>query len=213
MKMEKGKELTNESGIIGINLFLDTDEQLVSEEERLQMDARIEKHQQELIVCQANFDMWYDKITRRIFALARLRKLSKAHTNRIKFYDTVKGQLEKKTSILEVNGVEFWEESHISKSVSRNTVNTSLKFDSPTTTTDSDSILSSVDSKCKASITVSETQGRETGGRMISASDTTIDSRSDEFENAEVNISDDLNMRRMSQKEMTPFIDEVIYKA
>ena len=80
-----------------INTFLDSDEILVTDEENRETDENIEKREHDLIVSQDTYDLWYDKITRRrMYALARLRSLSKNHKKRMDFYDAVQKALEKK---------------------------------------------------------------------------------------------------------------------
>ena len=82
------------------NEFLDTVDVLVTEEETQEIDANIEKREQDLIVSQDTYDLWYDKITRRrMYALARLRSLGKTHKKRMEYYDIVKKELEQKKKI------------------------------------------------------------------------------------------------------------------
>ena len=210
---EQETNLPNLNDIVDINRYLDTDELLVPEEERLQIDARIEKRQQELLVYQDDFDLWYDKITRRrMFALARLRKLTKAHKNRIMFYERVKMQLEKKVQCEEAKNAESVNDSVVSKSASRNTVSGNVTMDdSPVIVKGDSSRLSKADSQFKTSVSEYEIDDR-----LVSASDTTIDSGSTDFGTVDVSMNNDLNdsnYRLMTQKEITPFIDEVIFNA
>ena len=187
---EQEDNLPNLNDIVEINRFLDTDELLMPEEEKLQIDARIEKRQQELLVYQDDFDLWYDKITRRrMFALARLRKLTKAHKNRIMFYERVRMQLEKKVQYEEANNAESVNDSVVSKSVSRNTVSGNITMDdSPVIVKGDSSRLSKADSQFKTSVSEYEIDDR-----LVSASDTTIDSGSTDFGTVDVSMNNDLN--------------------
>ena len=65
----------------------DIDERLAGSDEEAEQDERIRKCEQDLTRHRARSAEWYDNITkRRMFALARLRKLKDAHTKRMKFY-------------------------------------------------------------------------------------------------------------------------------
>ena len=213
-KTEQETEVVAFKSFADINLYLDTDELLVPDEESLHMDVMIEKRQQDLIAFQDNFDVWYDKITRRrMFARARLRKLTNAHKNRIKFYENVKLEMEKKNGA----GLSLGE-SPIFSSVSRSSDSTNIEIDSRLSNTEKHGRLPSTDSEITLPIRVPDT-GRETAenernteNRVISTIDNSSRAGNDKQVDRLSKSEDDVNKIKTSEKVKTPFIDEMTYK-
>ena len=223
-----------------INTFLDSDEVLVTEEETREIDAIIEKREQELIVNQDTFDLWYDKITRRrMFALARLRKLTKVHKKRIELYEAVKNELEKK-KITKSDESKSYESNTNSNENGPSLGGTPISVSIPSATfaasdpspiVDNTSRLSSTDTVFNTGTAKSQNQGNknvsradtndmsmtktewnDVDNRMASASDTTTEFESGygEFESEGTEYPND-RIHVHSKKEVTPFIDEMIH--
>ena len=201
------KEVLKFKDFEDLSLYLDTEELLLPEEERLDVENMIEKRQQDLIVDQDRFDVWYDKITRRrMFALARLRKLTHAYKDRIKFYDEVKLQLENKSLNKNTNDEESYASSPFQSDITQSVTLTIATGSSLSNTVSRDRLASDgSESTMGTKITqvgVNDASSFKEAGVVP-----------DRLDASTADTLEEKNTKALSlKKENTPYIDEVTYK-